>query len=65
MTPHLSGKIIQTTHDEVQFTLKRFLGSQFLTLRFNRREALAKPGHTRLEFSFVDQSRGITLNETG
>ena len=54
MTPHLSGKIIQTTHDKAQFTLKRFLVSQFLTLRFNMRDALAKPGHTRLDFSFVD-----------
>jgi hypothetical protein len=65
MTPHLSGNIIQPTHDEVQFTLKRFLVSQFLTLHFNRRDALAKPGHTRLECRFVDQSLGITLNETG
>ena len=64
MTPHVRRKVFQTPHDQMQFTLQRFLAGQVLTLFLNMRDALVKPGHSGLEFRFVDQPVGVAINET-
>ena len=59
------GKIIQTTQDEREFTLQARFIFDLLGLLFHLLQAFSHPCHPGFKLPFVDQSFGITINQSG